>query len=554
MGWKKDDIDFSFQTGLVSDFDTVLIMPNDFTRSFQCLIATHNSSDEIFYLMPEDCLKEHSIICKKAIFTQPKCSKTSLFKANTMIEILLDPDVALYFRQMVLYKKAELNTVIQKLDLRGAFESLFSTLWYSQLPCFDIINITSDSNQTSRDGGSSILRYCEWKGVPVSCSSIFTTFPTDQGMCCAFNMEAADDIFIKSKYRNILQTMQNQDKLYSVEPSAVPKWYSDNGEPKTVPGRNKGLILMLDANSDKLSPGSVDSNFFGFTAVVGSSGSFPLMGQDGIPIIPGFNNIITLTSSRIEADESMKGLTKNERNCIFPEENEDLNMYKQYSYSNCKFECTLNYAQQKVFEKYGSYCQPWFYPTSNDSIAICDPWQSYDFFQIMSDQIPENLCSNCLPDCTTTFYEPTVITEPFYNCNLRNLGVSRFCSFDSEKPSPMTEMLSTQIYNEYKTSPSKAPYVPIPQRMRQYKDEVFVLNPKIYDAFDRDIAMVQVIYQKSTLVLMGSQLTMTWIDYFATVGGLLGLVLGMGFVSFIELFWLLLRICFRKLKLTEYIA
>ena len=47
---------------------------------------------------------------------------------------------------------------------------------------------------------------------------------------------------------------------------------------------------------------------------------------------------------------------------------------------------------------------------------------------------------------------------------------------------------------------------------------------------------------------------MTWIDYFSTVGGLLGLVLGMGFISFIELFWLVLRIIALKLQLTRWIA
>ena len=90
--------------------------------------------------------------------------------------------------------------------------------------------------------------------------------------------------------------------------------------------------------------------------------------------------------------------------------------------------------------------------------------------------------------------------------------------------------------------------------MRNHGFDVFKKVPSVYDAFDSDIAMVQIIYQKSTLVLMGSQLTMTWIDYFSAVGGLLGLVLGMGFISFIELFWLLLRIISRELGLTKWIA
>jgi hypothetical protein len=78
--------------------------------------------------------------------------------------------------------------------------------------------------------------------------------------------------------------------------------------------------------------------------------------------------------------------------------------------------------------------------------------------------------------------------------------------------------------------------------IRRYGFNIFKKPHKTYDAFDEDIAMVKIIYQKSTVIQMGSQLTMTWIDYFSTVGGLLGLVLGMGFVSFVELFWLCLRI------------
>jgi hypothetical protein len=67
----------------------------------------------------------------------------------------------------------------------------------------------------NREGASSILRYCEWKGITISCSAIFTPHPTDQGMCCAFNMKAAEDIYIKTKYTNMITTMQNRDRMAS---------------------------------------------------------------------------------------------------------------------------------------------------------------------------------------------------------------------------------------------------------------------------------------------------------------------------------------------------
>jgi hypothetical protein len=47
---------------------------------------------------------------------------------------------------------------------------------------------------------------------------------------------------------------------------------------------------------------------------------------------------------------------------------------------------------------------------------------------------------------------------------------------------------------------------------------------------------------------------MTWIDYFSTVGGLLGLVLGMGIISFVELIWLCLRILAKHNNMTDWIS
>jgi hypothetical protein len=230
----------------------------------------------------------------------------------------------------------------------------------------------------------------------------------------------------------------------------------------------------------------------------------------------------------ITADDNIRSLDKLDRNCMFPEEISDLLIHKQYSYLNCKFECILLYAKTKVFEKHGTVCQPWFFPIANDSIQICNPWESYDFFSFFSDQVLDDMCPQCLPDCSTTFYEPSVTVQPFSQCDLRNIGVSRFCKISSKKPLPMTEKFATQIHKAYEngTAFGRFNYIPIFSSERYYYEDLFGFKQVSYDAFDNDIAMVQVIFQKSTAVLMGSQLAMTWIDYLATVGGLLGLVLG----------------------------
>ena len=62
-----------------------------------------------------------------------------------------------------------------------------------------------------------------------------------------------------------------------------------NGEPISEVGKKKGLVVLLDAHSDLLSPGSVDSDFEGFTGLVGLTNSFPLMGTNGFEIKPGMS-------------------------------------------------------------------------------------------------------------------------------------------------------------------------------------------------------------------------------------------------------------------------
>ena len=66
-------------------------------------------------------------------------------------------------------------------------------------------------------------------------------------------------------------------------------------------------------------------------------------------------------------------------------------------------------------------------------------------------------------------------------------------------------------------------------------------------------SVVQLFFEKASVIQIGRQSRMSWIDYFSTVGGLLGLVLGMGIVSIVELVWLGLRIVARPLKLSKYI-
>ena len=83
---------------------------------------------------------------------------------------------------------------------------------YTSLPCFDLKGITSE-----KDGQRSILKFCKWNGLALPCSAIFSTFPTERGMCCSFNMKAAKDIFRGETYSKLIQDLQQSDKINSFE-------------------------------------------------------------------------------------------------------------------------------------------------------------------------------------------------------------------------------------------------------------------------------------------------------------------------------------------------
>ena len=232
----------------------------------------------------------------------------------------------------------------KKMDLKKSYKSLFEILWYTQLPCFDVTNVTSNSA-----GQYGMIKKCTWKGRNVPCSKIFVTFPTDRGMCCTFNMKAADEIFMKSKYREMVEFMEERDKNMSFDHSQqLYEEWKTLGEPVPEAGRTKGLQLILDAHSDVVSGGTVSEDFDGFFAIIDGTDKYPNTQMRSVLIRPGYNNIVSMDAVKISAAKDVEAsIEKEKRNCFFPTEKK-LTYFKYYSQSNCKTECLLDFAASKV--------------------------------------------------------------------------------------------------------------------------------------------------------------------------------------------------------------
>ena len=135
--------------------------------------------------------------------TYPKRLKIPVDNSTTIFDILLDPVKQNITKNLTEIAIQQQKAIFEKMDKKVSMPTLFKILWYSTLPCFDLINTTS-----YRRNQKSLLKRCSWKGVEIPCEAIFSTFPTDRGMCCSFNMKAADDIF-KNKIYSGTRALQN---------------------------------------------------------------------------------------------------------------------------------------------------------------------------------------------------------------------------------------------------------------------------------------------------------------------------------------------------------
>ena len=476
--------------------------------------------------------------------------------------LTLDPEKADEREKKVEQAKERYDDEFGSLDMKVAYQNLFEILWYSQLPCFDVKDITSEVQDEM-----SLVKRCYWKGKPMSCSSIFFTRPTDRGMCCTFNMEKAENIFRKSRYASALSAMQEQDRSLGFEDDTLPEWYQENNEPRTQAGQNKGLRLILDAHTDRVSPGTVSDNFRGFSTVIDGGAKYPLTSKNSFLIRPGRENYIAISALQVQAEENIQDIDPEKRECYFPDEH-PLEMHKNYSMSNCILECGIKYARSMMMnnsvsnttsnstESFG--CAPWFYPSSDDVYSnVCDPWETKTF-QTYVTNVPDNQCEECLPDCTDTIYQSRVSAAPFRDCDHTNLGASGLCDFENKDINP--PIWFNLVEDEFKGANIDIPEYAKPNLTQRKLSNIrkSIVNPDMikdltllthyknnedYNAFEKDIAIANFYFDQSSIVQFKRTKRMTMTDYISQMGGLLGLGIGFSFVSAVEIiYWITIRL------------
>ena len=436
------------------------------------------------------------------------------------------------------FKSNELKDLTKTMH---SIDGMLSALWYSKLPCYDIDQVTSEM-----DGEAGLLKLCKWKGKKIPCFKIFKKVTTDQGICCAFNMEQADKIFVESEYTTTIKRLQKEEEELAFPGGNLTgwDWYLRNKEPQSQSGNKMGLTVVLDAHTDLILEHTINTDFKEITAAIIPPGDFPLTSQNPIKIKPGHNNMIALMATKISSNPDIQNYNPAKRKCFFEDETSFIKLHKNYSQMNCLFECSLVQAKKATLID----CNPWFFPSIETTERVCDPWEKTRVLEAMQNDVPLNACEYCWPDCDRIIYHPMVTTQEFRVCNEKNFGMTDLCSFDAIDVWPQiwgdqvldqsngawTYVNGTNIYKKIKSSMRvNTLFIPINNNSNE---------PKLYDAYQDDIAVVNVYFSSPTVIKFTSRINKTWIDFLSGIGGNVGLFIGFSFVTIFELLWLLFKV------------
>ena len=437
----------------------------------------------------------------------------------------------------------------EKIIAEDQWKPLLSLLWKSSLSC---TNTEELKGQT--DFG--VLKECQWKEIRIPCKEIFSAVATDFGMCCAFNFDRAEDVYKESvEYMAEMQGLMDRQKELAVDDlGGLPEWWEKGREPSTNNGISKGLTVILDSQTNYLEPSTVGTDYKGFKAYVSPKSEYPWVKDRGFMIGPGNENLIRIDAFKVSADNDIISIKPEDRDCFFPDEY-DLKVHKNYTMSNCIYECSIDKISKEIEKQYNSTCTPWFLLPMDNNIKFCNPWLAQKFVEMMSVIIPNTDCPHCLSSCESTSYTVNINTAPFRECSMLNMGISHLCDFNTKlNPAKWSSRVVDQYCDEGETACKTVPdYINAISSNLRRKDRDYMFSKTInnYDSYTDDIAKVSFFFDKPFAVEYKKKASMTIIDFTSQIGGLFGLFIGFSFVSAFEIaYWFIYKL--RQQKKNKY--
>uniref|UniRef100_A0A0P5S1Q7 Sodium channel protein Nach n=1 Tax=Daphnia magna TaxID=35525 RepID=A0A0P5S1Q7_9CRUS len=423
---------------------------------------------------------------------------------------------------------------------------------------------------------SDMVLDCSWLGLTEPCMQYFSFLPTDDGICCTFNGGKYFDTILDLDSKPLHEPLQVSGNGYRmgltlvldadlddcsvtsgkfdgfkvllhspeefpdvslrgfviglgtetfVAVKATTSFYADEvarqvspnkrqcyveGEKKLIldldskplheplqvsgNGYRMGLTLVLDANLDDCSVTS--GKFDGFKVLLHSPEEFPDVSHRGFVIGLGTETFVAVkATTSFYAEEVARQVSPNKRQC-YVEGEKKLKYFQRYSRSACSVECDTQMMEDRC------HCRPFFFKGDNQT-KLCEInaysciSEVYEDIHSRGDYCGE-IC-NCLPPCSDTWYEPEISYASF-----PGRGFNRTRTFK-------------RIVARHNLNP----------------------GPETKEYLKSNVAMLHVYYKEQTGMRYRTDIRYGIEDFVSAAGGLLGLGLGMSFISVIEIIYYL---------------
>ena len=256
---------------------------------------------------------------------------------------------------------------------------------------------------------------------------------------------------------------------------------------------------------------------------VGISGPYNMIDQKRNPIRvrPGLHLMIQVLPKVFETTKDFDRLRQDQRGCKLSTESEGLSMINNYTRIGCETECALKKAM--------SICQciPWYLPNDFNTWPMCEMFGHFCFDIIMDDDDSYRHCKHrCKPDCKET--EHVVVYEYF------PLDIEKMCSENEFHGLAFNHHFQRHFaFHNYKllvengTVPDDQTVQSIcPEYIRKY------------------VALLTVESPTKEAILTHRDKALFFFDKFAIIYGTYGLFVGMSFMTFWEVVFLLLSIIY----------
>ena len=176
---------------------------------------------------------------------------------------------------------------------------------------------------------------------PALCT-LFETTITGKGLCHTFNGLPMKQVFkpfpVAEMWNDVFNPKQNCHFYY---PSGS--------------GPNHGLTVVINMFRTMSMGGTSKNSILSIT----SGEEWVNVFANHYLVQPGYSYTYKVQANQIITTKRFEGLTKKDRNCFLPQENENMQFMKNFSKGGCLYECAIKQVAQMC------NCTPWNFPKSS---------------------------------------------------------------------------------------------------------------------------------------------------------------------------------------------